>query len=434
MNQLLTINPSTLKTPSAAESYVFVESGITLKDLNQKLDKNKKALATLGAYDGQTLAGAISTGTHGSGVTLGNLASLVRAVVLVSESGTVYQIEPKDGITDPTKFVPGPGVVAQVLKQDDDWFRAALVAMGCLGLIHSYILEVVPAFLLSEKRCVTTWQTFRSQLAGGISSQPLSNRHFEIDINPYTTGGLNVAVTTVRNVPPAGTKAGGSRGFGNWLAGLIAQWPLARKLLVWYLNHKPGSSPGFITRGLNTLQTNHYVGKSFEVLNIGAVDNIKAYAMELSIDANQDIVTVIDHILALFQKAAHEKKWYLAGPVAMRFVKSSDAFLEPQEGRTTMMVEMDMLYGIKKGEELLKLMTQELRSGPYGKGVRVHWGLDLDTVQKGDLAKMYPQSYDKWLAVYKQLNSTGIWNSPFTDRLGISMPMKQQSFAPQARL
>ncbi|KAF5011218.1 hypothetical protein FDECE_2657 [Fusarium decemcellulare] len=433
MKQLLTIDPSTLKTPSAAESYVFVESGITLEELNQQLDKKQKALATLGAYDGQTLAGAISTGTHGSGITLGNLASLVRAIVLVSESGTVYQIEPKDGITDPTKFAPGPGVVAQVLKQDDDWFRAALVAMGCLGLIHSYILEVVPAFLLSEKRTVTTWQTFRSQLAGGISSQPLSNRYFEIDINPYVTGGLNVAVTTVRNVPPAGTKPGGSRGFGNWLAGLIAQWPPARKVLVGFLNLMPGSSPGFITRGLNTLQTDHYVGKSFEVLNIGAVDKVKAYAMELSFDATHDIVKIIDHILALFRKAAKENKWYLAGPVAMRFVKSSDAFLAPQEGRTTMMVEMDMLYGIKTGQKLLKFMTRELCSGPEGKGVRVHWGLDLDTVQKGDLAKMYPQS-DKWLAVYKQLNSTGIWNSPFTDRLGISMPTKQQSFAPQARL
>ncbi|KAJ3541563.1 hypothetical protein NM208_g4556 [Fusarium decemcellulare] len=433
MNQLLTIDPSTLKTPSAAENYVFVESGITLKDLNQKLDKNQKALATLGAYDGQTLAGAISTGTHGSGVTLGNLASLVRAIVLVSESGTVYQIEPKDGITDPTKFAPEPGVVAQVLKQDDDWFRSALVAMGCLGLIHSYILEVVPAFLLSEKRCVTTWQTFKSQLAGGISSEPLSNRYFEIDINPYVTAGVNVAVTTVRNVPPAGTKPGGGRGFGNWLAGLIAQWSFAEKALVGFLNHRPGSSPGFITRGLNTLQTNHYVDKSFKVLNIGPVDNIKAYAMELSFDATQDIVKIIDRILALFQRAANEHKWYLAGPFAMRFVKSSDAFLAPQEGRTTMMVEMDMLYGIDTGQQLLKFMTQELCSGPEGEGVRVHWGLDLDTVQKGDLAKRYPQS-DKWLAVYRQLNSTGIWNSPLTDRLGISMPTKQHSFAPQARL
>jgi hypothetical protein len=175
---------------------------------------------------------------------------------------------------------------------------------------------------------------------------------------------------------------------------------------------------------MKSLPVTHYVDKSFKVLNIGAVDDVKAYAMELSFDANQDIVSIVDRILALFQQAAYQHQWYLAGPFALRFVKESDAFLAPQQGRTTMMVEMDMLFGIKTGDQLLKYMRQELCSGPEGQGVRVHWGLDLDTVKKGDLETMYPES-GKWLAVYKSLNSTGIWNSPFTDRLGISMPMEK---------
>jgi hypothetical protein len=419
MNKFLELDPTTLKNPSGAQGYVFVESGITIKSLNNQLDKAGKALATMGAYDGQTLAGAISTGTHGSGIALGNLASLVRGIVLVSESGTIYQIEPKDGITDSTKFKPG---IAQVLKQDDDWFRAALVAMGCLGLIHSYILEVVPAFLLDEKRTLTTWQDYKSELVNGISSQPLSNHYFEIDLNPYPTLGKNFAVTTVRNVPPTGTKASGGRGFANWLAGLIAEIPFAEDVLVWTLNRWPRLSPGTISTAMRTLADDNYVDKSFKVLDIGAVDNVKAYAMELSFDATQGIVAIVDRILGLFQQAAKDHKWFLAGPFALRFVQASDAFLAPQEGRTTMMVEMDMLYGIKTGQKLLKFMTQQLCSGPDGKGVRVHWGLDLDTVQRGDLAIKYPQS-EEWLAVYKQLNSTGMWNSPFTDRLGITMPM-----------
>ncbi|KAH7133916.1 hypothetical protein EDB81DRAFT_887725 [Dactylonectria macrodidyma] len=419
MNKFLEIDPATLKNPSDAESHVCVESGITIKSLNAQLDKAGKALATMGAYDGQTLAGAISTGTHGSGIALGNLASLVRGIVLVSESETIYQIEPKDGISDPAKFKSS---VAQVLKQDDDWFRAALVAMGCLGLIHSYILEVVPSFLLDETRTLTTWQDYKSELASGISSQPLSNHYFEIDLNPYPTLGKNFAVTIVRNVPPTGTKAGGGRGFANWLAGLIAEIPYAEDVLVWVLNRWPRLSPGTISTAMRTLQDENYVDKSFEVLNIGAVDNVKAYAMELSFDATQDIVAIVDRILGLFQQAAKDHQWFLAGPFALRFVKASDAFLAPQEGRTTMMVEMDMLFGINTGQKLLTFMTQQLCSGPDGKGVRVHWGLDLDTVQKGDLAIKYSQS-DKWLAVYKQLNSTGIWNSPFTDRLGITMLM-----------
>lgn len=163
MNKLLKLNSETLKEPPKASDHVLVESGITIKDLNSQLDKMGKALATMGAYDGQTLVGAITTGTHGSGKDSGNLASLVRAIILVSETGKVYQIEPKDGITDPAKFVPGD---AQELKQDDDWFQAALISMGCLGLVYSYIIEVVPTFFLSEVRSLTTWQDYKTQLAG----------------------------------------------------------------------------------------------------------------------------------------------------------------------------------------------------------------------------------------------------------------------------
>ncbi|KAF5581095.1 L-gulonolactone oxidase [Fusarium pseudocircinatum] len=418
MNKFLKLNSETLKEPSKASDHVLVESGITIKDLNSQLDKMGKALATMGAYDGQTLVGAITTGTHGSGKDSGNLASLVRAIILVSETGKVYQIEPKDGITDPAKFVPGD---AQELKQDDDWFQAALISMSCLGLVYSYIIEVVPTFFLSEVRSLTTWQDYKTQLAGGLSSAPLQNHYFEIDLNPYATLGRNVAVTTIRTVSNA-TKREGGRGFDNWLAGLLAQHHWVEDILVWILNRWPLHSPGIITTAMKSLPVKHYIDKSFNVLNIGAVDDVKAYAMELSFDANKDIVSIVDRILALFQKAAAEKKWFLAGPFALRFVKESSAFLAPQQGRTTMMVEMDMLFGVKTGEELLKFMRQELCKGEEGKDVRVHWGLDLDTVKEGDLEKMYPES-ERWLAVYRELNSTGIWNSPFTKRLGISMPM-----------
>ncbi|KAL4728305.1 hypothetical protein ACLX1H_005048 [Fusarium chlamydosporum] len=417
MNQFLKLNPSSLKKSADAANYAFVESGITIKNLNTQLDRMGKALATMGAYDGQTLAGAISTGTHGSGQCSGNLASLVRAIILVSESGLVYQIEPKDGITDPAKFVPE---YAETLKQDDDWFQAALVAMGCLGLIHSYIIEVVDTFYLSEVRALTTWQSFKSELADGLNSKPLQNHYFELDLNPYPIAGFNFAVTVIRTISDA-KKSSGGRGFENWLGGLLAQHPLFAKVLVWMLNRWPRLSPGKITQAMETLKVSHYVDKSFKVLNIGAVDDIKAYAMELSFDASHDVVIIIDRILALFQKASSEKLWYIAGPIAFRFVQDSIAFLAPQQGRTTMMVEMDMLFGIKTGNDLLKYMRQELCSGEDGKGVRVHWGLDLDTVTKGDTAEMYPETYEKWLAVYQKLNSTGIWNSPFTERLGISM-------------
>ena len=154
MNGVLPVDASLLIDPSIASSLFCAESGISIKALNKSLDKANRALANMGANDGQTLAGAISTGTHGTRIGLGPIASSVRSLVLGSKNKTIYQIEPTTGITDATKFAKArPDIV---LKQSDEWFNSNVVAMGCMGLIHSYTLEVMPAYYLQESRVLDT--------------------------------------------------------------------------------------------------------------------------------------------------------------------------------------------------------------------------------------------------------------------------------------
>jgi L-gulono-1,4-lactone dehydrogenase len=145
MKKVQITDPSVL-SPDISSKLVTIESGITIADLNQTLDNMGLALTNMGAFDGQTLSGAISTGTHGTGVSLGPIGSSVRAVVLVSETGTVYQIEPVNGISDPEKFKNKHHDI--VLKQDDDWFHSIVVSMGECTLRHRYedsclLLQVV---------------------------------------------------------------------------------------------------------------------------------------------------------------------------------------------------------------------------------------------------------------------------------------------------
>jgi FAD/FMN-containing dehydrogenase len=133
MNQVLKVNASLLRDPLKQSSLFEVQSGITIKDLNLALDEAGKALINMGAYDGQTLAGAISTGTHGKGIMLGPMASNVRSLVIVSETGDVYQYEPSNGITDQDKFATDTSKAGIILKQDDDFFQSVVVSMGCMG-------------------------------------------------------------------------------------------------------------------------------------------------------------------------------------------------------------------------------------------------------------------------------------------------------------
>ncbi|EPS42825.1 hypothetical protein H072_3180 [Dactylellina haptotyla CBS 200.50] len=419
MNRVLIIDPGLLKYPLGAGKLFAVESGITIKDLNTALDKRNLALANMGAYDGQTLAGAISTGTHGTGITLGPIASSVRAVVLVSGDGTVYQIEPSQGISDPEAF--DKQVRDRILKQDDDWFNTVVISMGCTGIIYSYILEVVDSYYLEENRDLSTWEQVKQDLTfpveGRLPKVLTENRHYEVDINPYPVKGRHSCVVQTKNKVDADHPSG-SRGIEDWIAGILAGCPLAEYWLVRALNLWPTTSPEIINNALNSLVVKHHIDKSYKILNLGPVDNVKALAVELSYPVDEHLVGAIDNLLSVFQNEANKMNWYMAGPFSLRFVAASDAYLAPQQGRLTCMVELDMLLGITTGDELLTSITRKVQRG--NSQVRVHWGLDLDTISKESIKELYPK-YSEWFKVYSELNTMGIFDSPFTDRLEISV-------------
>jgi FAD/FMN-containing dehydrogenase len=116
----------------------------------------------MGVYDGQTLAGVISTSTHGSGLTLGSFPSFVEALVVVKGDGQVIQIEKANGITDSAKFESHTGGVQ--LIQCDKTFNASVVGVGCLGIIYAVILRVRSQYWLSETRTIHKWSELRDQL------------------------------------------------------------------------------------------------------------------------------------------------------------------------------------------------------------------------------------------------------------------------------
>lgn len=179
---------------------VHVENGIRIRNLNNYLDENNLALENMGAYDAQTIAGVISTSTHGTGISLGPIASSVASVILVGELGTIYRIEPSSGITDPEKYeITYPD---NTLIQNDDFFNAVLVSMGCMGIIYSVILKVTDSFYLKEERIGSKDETYWEDLKKENKIEELlkENRHLEIWVNPYKIKGRHTCLVTKRYV------------------------------------------------------------------------------------------------------------------------------------------------------------------------------------------------------------------------------------------
>ncbi len=104
---------------------VTVRAGMRLHALNDALADHALALPNLGDIDRQTVAGAIATGTHGTGARVGGLASFVTALTLV------------DGRSEEVRAEPGSDLLA-----------AAAVSMGALGIVSEITLRCVPAFVL----------------------------------------------------------------------------------------------------------------------------------------------------------------------------------------------------------------------------------------------------------------------------------------------
>src|SRR3989441_2694434 len=81
------------------------EAGIRLRELNAHLDAHGLALSNMGGYDGQTVAGVISTSTHGSGIGFGPLPEQIRSLDVVAGGGAGCPIQ-RSG--EDTAGIPSP--------------------------------------------------------------------------------------------------------------------------------------------------------------------------------------------------------------------------------------------------------------------------------------------------------------------------------------
>jgi L-gulono-1,4-lactone dehydrogenase len=144
---------------------VTVRSGTTLRALNADLDALGLAMPNMGDIDAQTISGAISTGTHGTGAALGGIATQVAALELVMADGSIVTASAHDA---------------------PDLFNAARVSIGALGVISTVTLRCVPAFrLAADERPMPL-----DEVLDRFDEFAVGNDHFEFFWFPYGRNAL----------------------------------------------------------------------------------------------------------------------------------------------------------------------------------------------------------------------------------------------------
>jgi L-gulono-1,4-lactone dehydrogenase len=144
---------------------VKVGGGTVLADLNEELSRLGLAMENLGDIDRQTIAGAISTGTHGTGAKLRNISAQVEGLELALGDGSVREL---------------------TAGGEPALLQAARVGVGALGAISAVTLRCVPAFTLRrvDSPCP------REEVLDAFQQRADENDHFELFTFPYADSAL----------------------------------------------------------------------------------------------------------------------------------------------------------------------------------------------------------------------------------------------------
>lgn len=430
----LELDRARLKAEHAGDRHlVRVQGGMTIHALNTWLDAKGLALANLGGYDAQTITGVAMTATHGSGLAFGPIVSQLASLQLVGTGGAVRQIEPSNGITNPATF-PGhleeDATVPVTLVQDDDEFNAVSVSMGSMGVVTAVVIRTVDKFWLREERTLHNWSDLAKP--GGYVDTLVHRPggagypdHVEIYVNPYPDDdGEHRCLLTRRyrtSQAPSPTEDSKLRGaFGDLDLDPQAR-EVAQEFMRRTLNNANRKDLAYLLNAsLGALSDANYTAPSYKVFNLGGLNLFRVYGIELAFP----ITDALRLTQAVFEQAEREYqvRRHHSAPFSLRFVKNSSSYLAMQNGRDTVMLEIGVLVEAH-GSGILLRDYEQLFIEKFA--ARPHWGLDMSFLTRwSDIERLYGQSAQDWLRVYRRLNSVGTFDGSVTDRLGISMRPK----------
>lgn len=418
----------------------------------------------------------------------GIVRSMDVVTVLAPEQGqelgrvVKQRIEPKSGITDPAAFAKVHASDGLKLIQDDDVFRCWTVSLGCLGVIFSVVLDVQPEYWLHETRTVVWWSAVKNQMMNDLNQV----NYYEILVDPLSTknGAIDdhKCLVTSRNIVAA--PAHGHHIGGRPLTMKVAQTELGRLVaaitLASTIRAPVERAPHMINLGVTSTQVEGYTDIWYKVLLLRL--DVNANSTELGIPLEnqqaelvdpQEAILATEVILAQASANYNEMSKRLTGhnqpfvsafdtlvqaweecpvhtsPISLRFASATDAYLAMQVGKPSCMIEMPMPGSDryderlrqhagnldKNGHKHLKLydayvkgrlhLFKDIETRLASLSVRPHWGqTNFMTWEKTQ--EVYPEA-KLWREHYEVANRDGVFNSPLTDQLGISVERLPES-------
>jgi FAD-linked oxidoreductase len=347
-----------------------VQAGITIARVSQQLDKQGLALENLGDINYQSISGAISTATHGTGRALGGIATQVTALRLITGDGSIVDCS---------------------ADKEPDIFSAARVGLGALGIISTVTLRCVKAFNLRAVEMPERVDQVLERLDENIET----NDHFEFFWVPDT--GWALTKRNQRTTAPLAT-----RGLLKEFRDDILVSNFAFEALCRIGRLRPSLIPR-VARALPQTGRTEYVDKSYRVFSSPRM--VRFYEMEYGIPA-EAALEAFNRVRTFLKQSGLVPIF----PVEVRFTKGDDIPLSTASGRDSCYIAVHVFEGMQYQQyfEAVEDIMDDY-------GGRPHWGkLHFQTAET--LAPRYPQ-WDEFQRIRALLDQEGRFSNPYLDRV-----------------
>ncbi|WP_093611228.1 D-arabinono-1,4-lactone oxidase [Streptomyces indicus] len=354
-----------------AAGTVTVEAGTPLKRLNLALAREGLSLTNMGDIMEQTVAGATSTGTHGTGRDSASISAQIQGLEIVTADGSVLSCS---------------------AKENPEIFAAARIGIGALGVISAITFAVEPVFLLTAREEPMSFDRVTSE----FDALHAENEHFEFYWFPHT-GNCN----TKRNNRSAGPEqpVGTVSGFfedellSNGLFQVVNS--LGRAV--------PGTIPAIAKISSKALSARTYTDIPYKVFTsprrVRFVEMEYALPREAAVEALRELRAMVDR-----------SKLRISFPVEVRTAPADDITLSTASGRESAYIAVHMY----KGTPYQAYFTAAERIFT-AHGGRPHWG-KVHTRDAEYFASVYPR-FGEFTALRDRLDPERVFGNDYLRRV-----------------
>jgi L-gulonolactone oxidase len=357
---------------------VRVLAGTRLHQLNPALQELGLALPNLGDIDQQSVAGAIATGTHGTGARLHGIASAITGLTMVLADGSVLEC---------------------TAERHPDVFQAARVGLGALGVVTEVELECVPAFRLHAQERPEPLLPLLER----VREEADAHDHFELYWFPHTD----------RTMTKRNDRVGEGTVMGAAVPGPLPPWRawLDDELLANGVFEQvnrlaarwPRAVPHLAQVTARALTAREFSDDSWRVFcSRRAVRFVESeYAVPRA--AVRDVLLALKDWVDRHDEA-------LPFPVEVRFLAADDVWLSTAYGRHTAYVAVHQYHRMEHTRYFaaFEAIVAEHAGRP-------HWG-KLHTLDSSRLRALYPR-FDDFLRVRDELDPTGLFRNGYLDQV-----------------